>query len=285
MSENIFQILLLLSYFDIALISITIAVYAVSVSYLGRETSRSISRRKRRVAELKESIGSLSTRIRDEREISAIEKEIAHYKQSQKSLERSLLWISVKGAVYTPTAFFSVSFLLCVLGMLEVLNPEILLALSSVFIVLGGVCLGKTLKATEKAAMEIPKPRYEVFFRSTELMTKQCRANTPTKIEPIFHNIGDERSENPLLVIYFPEGVVVEKKYRKWEKALGISKGRPYGRVGSCYVDRDVGIINVDQFLKLGSITIIAKQGTHKIPVEIKDKSGKSVHELILEVE
>jgi hypothetical protein len=163
MSDNIFQILLLLSYLDIALISITIAVYAISVSYLGREISRSISRKRRRVSELKETLESLSTRIKDEKEIDTMQKEIAYYKKQQRSLEGSLLWLSVKGAVLAPITFFSVSLLLCVFGILEVLYPEILLALSSGFVVIGAMCLGKTLKATEGAALEISKPKFEFF--------------------------------------------------------------------------------------------------------------------------
>lgn len=284
MGENVFQILLLLAYFDIALISITIAVYAISVSYLGRETSRSISRKRRRVAELKENLASLSTRIKSEKEVGAIEKEIAYYKKEQKQLEGGLLWLSVKGAVYAPTTFFSVSLLLSVLGILEVLNSEILLAFSSVFIVVGGFCLGKTLKSTERAALEIPKPKYDVFLQSTELMTRQCKANESTQIYPIVHNVGDERSENPLIVIHIPKGIKVTKTAEPWKSALKIAKGTPMGFADSYY--RSVEYINVDAFVGLGGLFVVAKKkGTYKFLVEIKEKTGKFAHELILEVE
>ena len=163
MNDSIFQILLLSAYLDIALISITIAVYAVSVSYLGRETSRSISRRRMRVTELKETLEALTTKIRDEKEINAIQKEIAFYKKQQKNLEGNLLWLSIKRAVFAPITFFSVSLLLCVFGMLEGLHSEALLVLSSAFIVIAVLCLGKTLKATENAALEVPKPKFEFF--------------------------------------------------------------------------------------------------------------------------
>lgn len=285
MGENIFQILLLLAYFDIALISITIAVYAISVSYLGRETSRSISRKRRRVDELKENLASLSTRIKNEKEIDAIEKEIAYYKKEQKQLEGGLLWLSVKGAVYAPTTFFSVSLLLSVLGILEVLNPDILLAFSSVFIIIGGFCLGRTLKSTERAALEIPKPKYDVFFQSTELMTERCKANTSTEIYPIIHNIGDERSENPLVVIFVPNGIKVKDKATAWKRALKIKKAIPPGDFVDSY-SRFVDVVNVDSYRGLGSLVVVAeKTGTYKFLVEIKEKTGKSTHELTLEVE
>ena len=284
MSENIFQILLLLSYLDIALISITIAVYAISVSYLGRETSRSISRRKRRVTELKETIGSLSTRIRDDKEIDAIQKEIAYYKKQQRGLEGSLLWLSVKGAVFGPTAFFSASLLLCVFGILEVWNPEILLILSSVLVIIGGICLGTTLKSTEKAALEIPRPKYEVFFRSSELMTKRCKADTPTSVELVVHNIGDESSENPLIVAYFPKGIDVKRTPSLWSKSLAVSKAQPSGEFSGSY-SRSARTLNVDAFQQLQKFDVVAKQGTYKIPVVIKDKVSRSTFELVLRVE
>ena len=285
MGENVFQILLLLAYLAIALISITIGVYAISVSYLGRETSRSISRKRRRVTELKENLASLSTRIKNEKEVGAIEKEIAHYKKEQKQLEGGLLWLSVKGAVYAPTTFFSVSLLLSVLGILEVLNPDILLAFSSVFIIIGGFCLGKTLKSTERAALEIPKPKYDVFFGSTELMTKRCKANTRIELYPIIHNIGDERSENALVVIFVPKGIKVEDVAEGWKKALGIKKAIPYGDFADSY-SQFLDVVNVDAYNGLGGLFVVAKKtGTYKFSVEVKEKTGKSSHELILEVE
>lgn len=283
MSESIFQLLLILAYLDIALISVTIAVYAISVSYLGRETSRSISRRRKKVAELKEKLSSLSTRMKDEKEIEVIQREIAHYKREQKNLERSLLWLSVKGAVYVPTAFFSASLLACAFGILEVLNPEISLASSAVVIVIGGLCLGKTLKSTEKAATTIPRPKYEVFFRSTKLMSKQCKANTPSTFSLIFHNIGDERSENPLVVLYFPKGIEITKTTRGWGKVTTFY-GVPTGEFEYCYsLAKDV--FNVDSYWPIGRFNLIAKRtGAYKILITIKDQSGRHTHEVTLNV-
>lgn len=283
MSENIFQILLLLSYLNIALISITIAVYTISVSYLGRETSRSISRRKRRVTELRETLAKLTTEIKDEKAIDAVQNEIAYYKKQQQILQGNLLWLSAKGAVYTPTIFFSVSLLLSVFGILKVLHPEILLAVSTIFVVIGALCLGKALKATERASLEIPKPAFKFFFESTEFKTKRCKVNKPTRFIPIVHNVGDERSEKPLLVTYFPKDIEVVKKSARWKEALMLSKDkREFGISYSRYVD----IINIDQMIELGEFTVVAKQtGKHKLIISVKDKSGKSTNELILEVD
>ena len=283
MSENIFQILLLLSYLDIALISITITVYAISVSYLGRQTSRSISRRKRRVTELRETLAKLTSRIKDEKEVNVIQNEIAYYKKQRKSLERNLLWLSVKGAVLAPTTFFSISLLLCVFGILEVLRPEILLALSPIFVLIGSLCLGKTLVATERASLEVPQPTYDVFFRTSELMTMKCKANTPTEIRFTIHNIGDESAENMLVVGYIPKGIEVKDVGGRWKKPVLFSEEkRKFATVWSV---EEPGL-NIDTYFTTANITIFAKQtGTYKILIIIKDNRGTSTHELTLRVE
>lgn len=283
MSEGIFQLLLILSYLDIALISITITVYAISASYLGRETSRSISRKRRRVAELKENLGSLSTRIKNEEGIGDIQREISRYKKEQKNLERSLLWLSVKGAVYTPTAFFSASLLACAFGILEVLNPEISLASSAVIIVFGALCLGKTLKATEKAATTIPRPKYEVFFKPTRLVTKQCKANTRSTFNLILHNIGDERSEKPLVVLYFPKGIEITKTPRGWGKTATLY-GASAGKFEYAY-SLEYEVLNIDSYWPTGKFDFVAKRtGAYKILITIKDQSGRHTHEVTLNV-
>lgn len=283
MSEGIFQILLILSYLDIALISITIAVYAISASYLGRETCRSISRKRRRVTELKENLSSLSTRMKNEEGIGGIQREISRYKKEQKNLERSLLWLSVKGAVYAPTAFFSASLLACAFGILEVLNAEISLASSVIVIVFGVLCLGKTLKSTEKAATAIPRPKYEVFFKSTRLVTKQCKANTPSTFSLVFHNIGDERSEKPVMVLYFPKEIEITETRQGWDKVTTFY-GIPAGEFEYGY-SQVFDVVNVDSYGQTGRFNLVAKRtGAYKILITVKDQSGRHTHEVTLNV-
>jgi hypothetical protein len=111
-------------------------------------------------------------------------------------------------------------------------------------------------------------------------MTEKCKVDVPTTITPVIHNIGDERSESPLLVMCFPRELEV-KRAEGWNEAIEISKYyRNFGSVWTLMLD----FLNVDHYKGLYSMTISAKQaGVHKILIEVKDKSGKSEHELILE--
>lgn len=290
MSENIFQILLLLSYLNIALISVTIAVYAISVSYLGRETSRSILRKRRREEELKETVKKLGKRLKDKREIDAIEREIemvqkdiAFYKKQQKSLGRNLFWLSIKGAVLAPNVFFSLSVLASVIGILEVLQPEILLALSSILVVIGGLALGKALMATEQASLGVPKPKFDAFFLESELMTRKCKAKVDTRVRFGIHNVGDASAEDIVLVVYIPKRIKVKEALGRWQEATLYSEEKV--EFASCCVV-EVPSLVVDSYYNTGSIILVPNQtGTYKILMVIKEKSTKTTHELTLTVE
>ena len=111
-------------------------------------------------------------------------------------------------------------------------------------------------------------------------MTKQFKANVSTRIAPVVHNVGDERTESPLIVTCLPKELKVEKA-SGWNRALELSR---YRRFGSSWT-KTIDFLNVDAYKGLGSMIIVAKQtGTYKIFIEVKDRSGKSEHELILEV-
>jgi len=290
MSQNILQILLLLSYLDIALISITIAVYSISVSYLGRETSRSISRKKKRENELGETLEKLKKRL-GEKQIDAIEKEmkfvqseIVSFRRRQKSLQQNLSWLSTKGAVLIPNTLFTISLFLSAVGILEIWYPEPIVILATAFVAFGALCLGKSLRAAERAALEIPRPEYEILFASSELATKRCKAKTVTPIHPLVHNIGDERSENLLVVIYIPKGINAVSAGGSWQRASMISKAKPLGEFVELY-SQTIDFMNVDHFRALVGLRIVAKEtGTYRFIVQIKEKTGKSAHKLTLEV-
>lgn len=252
----------------------------MSISYLGRQTSRAISRRKRRANELKGTLAKITSKLEDVGEIDAIQKEIEYYKKQQKSLERNLFWLSLKGAVIAPTAVFSTSLIMCIFGILEVFRSDIFLGSSAIFVFIGSLCLGKALAATERAALEVPQPKYDIFFRETEHMTTYCKAKTSKSIEITFHNIGEELSENTLLVVYFPIGILVLKAGGRWRKAPLLSEeSKKFVSLFSA----DIDCLNIDGYFHSAPIEIRPEQtGTYKIPVIIKDRSGKSEHELTL---
>ena len=102
MAESVFQTLLLLAYFDIALLSITIANYAVSASYLGRESRLSRWRMERRKAKLLKRLKELH----ETAQIETIKNEIKEADAEKRKLRTHIFLLSWLGAVILPSIFF-----------------------------------------------------------------------------------------------------------------------------------------------------------------------------------
>jgi hypothetical protein len=71
MSDAFLQILLILSYLAIGLLSVTFPIYAISVNYLPQEKWESEKERKKRIEELRAKITQLTTQLQGEKEILA----------------------------------------------------------------------------------------------------------------------------------------------------------------------------------------------------------------------
>jgi len=76
MSDAILQVLLLLAYLAIGLISVTFPIYAICVTYLRRELWESFKEQKKGVENLKENISRLMEELSGERKDSERFKEI-----------------------------------------------------------------------------------------------------------------------------------------------------------------------------------------------------------------
>lgn len=282
MNESIFQILLFLAYANIGLASLTVAVYAISISYLGRQTALFISKKKARANELKATIKKLTStsNLESMQGVDAIQNEIEDYKRQQKSLQEDLNWLSLKRAVILPNVFFFISLLLCGLGILEVYLPEIFLVSSTILIICGFLFLVKTLFKIEKAALEIPRPKMDVFFYETEHRTNSIKVKTPTAIRFTVHNIGDKASQEPLCIIYFPKEIEVLESPTSFAHIPKIHQKREKYEYG---FSSTRNTFNIDQYSTTPAFLIQAKEiGTYKICVVIKDNLGKSESELTL---
>ena len=111
MVESIFQTFLIFATFNIALVSVAIANYAVSASYLGRETRLSRKRMERRKQKLSKKLNDLQKDVR----IDEIKREIKKAEKDISGLNTRLFLLSWVGAVIGPTAFFIVSFIAAIL--------------------------------------------------------------------------------------------------------------------------------------------------------------------------
>lgn len=126
--EEMLQILLLIAYLAIGLMSITVPTYAISVSYLARETSKSMEEMRKRRKDLSEKLDELKKRLEIELGVESIKQEIEKYEMEEKELKNRLTCLSAKGAVGYPFLFFVFALVLAAYGIhiLPQALPEII---------------------------------------------------------------------------------------------------------------------------------------------------------------
>lgn len=179
--EGEFEILRLLAELSLLFILITIPTFALSVSYLGRETTKSMKHmeKKRKAVEikLKEKMRSLEekkTGLEEiEREINEMKKEIEEYRVEEQMLKNQLTALSIKGAIYYPGISFGLAFLSSVLGIyyytkaISPLEAEMIfersLVSAIIFIFFGMVSLLRSLKAVQKAALGSIRKERDIY--------------------------------------------------------------------------------------------------------------------------
>ena len=282
MVEVMFEILLFSAYLSAALISVVIAVYAISVSYLGRETSRSIWFLKKRQVELKNRIKKLGEKI----DVGEMEKEIRSYRQEETTLKNKLRFLSFNGAVLLPSAALFIALFFSLAGIYTYpRNPNIssTVVATLAFNTLGFVVLLKVLKTVEWSALRIPLPSFEVFFKSgskeEKMMTKEKR-----ELRIIISNNGDAMAEDIEVFVFFPLDFKISPRrpYYKVVEQWEITDRLGYNAV---IFDFDKIHINVQMLSSEIGIEAPERPDKYKIPVCIYERNiGESEHELFLEV-
>lgn len=220
MEESVFQTLLLLAYFNIALISVAIANFAVSASFLGRETQLSRRRMESKRAKLVEKLSKLKKEV----ELKEVEKQVKETKDERRRLSIRLFLLSWLGAVVLPSIFFGFSFICAVIGM----NSEILPTNISQFVKqqtiifsIGAMGIGLmvllfVIRTIDSAAREIPLPEFKVYFENG-LRTIKCKKKEEKDNLLHVENTGDVVAEDLLVFFLFPPEFVINERKFKYE--------------------------------------------------------------------
>jgi hypothetical protein len=174
-NEGILQILLILTYLAIGLLSVTFPIYAISVNYLPQEKWESEKERKKRIDKLRTRIFELTSELKGEKgEVGKIETEritqlkdqIAKYESELKATELGIKYLTAKGAVGIPVIALVLAMTTAVVG-IQILSLEyvqwamICSATSGTFSAVAVYRLYKTISAVELAAL---RPARSVEF-------------------------------------------------------------------------------------------------------------------------
>ncbi len=218
MIESILQTFFFLATFDTILISVSIANYAISASYLGRETRLTRRRMEKRKQELDARIKELQNKGLS---IEDLEEETTKAKDDMTALKRRLFFLSWIGAVLVPSFCFIISIILAVLGMnsdillsdLGITGPTVLVSdlmfFSAVLLAVGILFLLVVIRAIDYAARKIPIPEFEVYFKNL-LKTLKCKRKQMLVITLCIKNKGEDIAEDALVMVHFPPSFQVQ---------------------------------------------------------------------------
>lgn len=285
---DIFQTFLLIATLDIALIAVTIANYAVSASYLGRETRLTRWRLEKRKDQLDKKVKELqakgSLQLRD------LKKEIKEAEDEQERLGVRIVLLSWIGAVVIPCILFIISLVIAVLGMnsdilvgsefANVLNTQFIV-FSSGILAIGFAMLLIVIRTIDSAARQIPLPEFEISFMDFEKIAKAKR-NEQTEVTVCLRNKGEDIAENIKFIALFSPEFKLHAKTPYYVVHQSATSDRP--DYNAAVFDFDSQHVDIRLILDM-LVTVPDKRGTYEIPVEIyESKTGKSTHRLFIEV-
>jgi hypothetical protein len=266
MIESIFQTFLLLGTFDIILISVSIANYAISASYLGRETRLTRSRMEKRKQKLNERVKELQAKGLP---IGELKKETKEAEDDIKGLSNRLFLLSWLGAVVLPSIFFIVSLVIAVVGMNSDIFAEF--AVNSLMIwAIGSLGVGFTfllivIYVIDSAARNIPIPEFEVFFKN-HAKSISIKPNATEIISFFICNNGEDIAEDAEIFVVFPNTFKAqESPYYSVQRTS--SEGH--------YPDTTC-IYFTFNFLHIGS--------TQRLPIRITAPSEKKMCDIIVDI-
>jgi hypothetical protein len=275
---EISQTFLLIATFDIALIAVAIANYAVSASYLGRETRLTRWRLEKRKEKLNQKIKELQAK--GTVKIEDLKREIKEAEKERDQLGNRVFLLSWNGAVIVPCISFIISLVLAVLGMNLDDGYIVQLVASSLLLALGFVSLLIVIGTIDSAAKQISIPEFDVYFENHEEL--KMKPNEKRTIMVCAYNKGEDFAENVESYVFIPPEFKVVSHIGKVVKQMSEMDYPKYKAV----------IVNIPWIYSeviecIGYITLTAPKGKriYKIPIEICErKIGVSKHNLTIEV-
>jgi len=262
------------------MLTMTIASYAISVSYLGRETRRSKWLIEKRKKKLQKELGELQKSVDI---VGVMKQKINEYTEEEKMLSRHLFLLSLKGAILVPSAcFFAVIFFSGWSINSQLQDSYLYPTLGFVVLLLGGgfFYFLLTLNTIEWAASRIPLPAFEVAFES-ELSKETFRCKEQKEVEFRIRNIGELMAEDLSILVFFPPEFHLKGKYN----VIKQDKGCDYPDYNAVVFEEDK--IHVDSINPYGIMDVVMpeKTGIYVVPIRIHERNiGVSEHKLTFEI-
>lgn len=293
MSNAALQILQMLGYLAIGLISVTVPLYALCVAYLHREKQEAEMERKSRIETLKGQITMLTDKLSgekaDSRRFKEIEKRMKEHKAELKGLKQKVGLLTAKGAVRNPLVLLILALSSSAAGIFFLYSGlEQYVVFASLCGFGSAVCSGwalyslyATVSTVEHAALrKVRSVPFRVAFKSTSVETREIKC-----ARKVLVSIGaraEENLGNVSIHVFFPPEIKIRKS-----SAGTVSTTQPKGSTYPDYVmvARKYPFFVAQTYHAIGLELEVEKPGQYKIPVEVYAKGVKTYAiELILNV-
>ena len=274
MSEAFLQVLLMLAYLAIGLISVTFPIYAICATYLKQEKWESEKERKNRMGKLRVKISKLTAELKgeeqDSKQVTQIKEQIEKYENELEGIELGVRYLTAEGAVRNPIIGLALALVAAGAGIHffyegSQQNVAFCGCASGILSALALLNLYKTISAVEYACLRPARTvEFDVSFGISKEKTKTIKLGKKYKLG-ITAKTAEDNVEDFTLVTRIP--AVMELSGEAAYEGLTITKHPEYTFVSlyKKFLPKEVG-----QGVRL---CVIPKQaGQYKIPVIIYAK-------------
>jgi hypothetical protein len=275
MTDAVLQVLLILAYLAIGLLSVTFPIYAIAVNYLPQEKWESEKEHKKRIENLRRKISELTAELKgeeqDTKRVEELEEQIEKYKSELAGVELRSQYLTAKGAVGKPVLALIVALLSAGAGIhffYEGLQDSVVGFgfLSALFSCVALYRLYKTVSAVEYAAL---RPARTVEFDINYVEGGVSKNITFGKETEITIGIGTEdvALEHADYYVFLPPKIQLKKLLSKDTIAYLQPSDSMYPNYVMIEMTRDFVHKGVTEVV--GFIVSAKEIGKYKIPVSI----------------
>lgn len=290
LTDGVLQILLILAYLAIGLLSVTFPIYALCVTYLKQEKWVSEKERKKKLKIAKQEIvkmtNELSTESEGSKRFLELNKRIKECKKEQTKLEERPYYLTARGVVLLQTILLLGALSSACVGLLSFydeyqLNVVAAIVLSAIFSSLAIVGLSRTILTVERAALR-GAVEVEVIpqFKETGTLTQEVKVSKEVDITIGVYTPDKDLDMASYSVFFPPE---IEVKQTSAQLSPQPERGVEFPNYAMVYFSES---FSPKFLIQSAKCRIIAKQvGKFKILVRVKAREiEESTGELTLKV-
>jgi cell division protein FtsL len=283
LNDALLQILLILAYLAIGLISVTFPIYAISVTFLPKQKWEDEKERKKRMSELQSKIKELTQRLgnqeadTEEVDTEQIKEQLNKYQAEKEGTQLRYQYLTAKGAVERPVVILLCALLLAILGINVLysdtqtsLNQAIVFgSASAMFCGVALASLYQTILAVEYGALRPERTvKFQIGFDNNREKQKSMKLGKMEKVLIVIDTLESE-VENVFAIFIFPSELGVGEKSSRSDIIV------------SAYEERTV-IRMTEEYLPKGGSTALVfsmtpkKEGEYSVEVSV---SAKGIYE------